>query len=269
MLRFLLLCLAFISGSSFSTQLIPVEEHRYELEIKKLKQSINEISVDDSLDKARLALVEQEAFNYGIENAVYLETKRINEKLELHSNLLNRAYNFGLFILDGNVLLPSIRRSGQVTEENEGSLRKIEASYTFITNAKVVTTPPTWRDFLFRQLPLPQELSAVAQPKNKMEQTAFERGLKSGYLAGIKQANEIFSSDWSNLDEIITGMYVYRKLVASGHLSLPKSKVDLSVRNLSGDGKTLYLNERIMSVTQPASFKPSENWEIFLKNGAK
>ena len=184
--------------------------------------------------------------------------------------MLYQAFDFTKFIVNGNILLPTVQITKSIVDqENVQSMRAVSASYTLKQTSKVVLTPPTWRDYLVRLYPKPAEVSEVLTPRNSIEKEAFDHEFKKGWSVGVRQAERIFDADYTRLENDIVGHYDFRILASQGVLSLPSTSQSLYPTYLTEDGKTLYINDKILGIDTDAKFTDANHWTPYFRQGGK
>jgi defect-in-organelle-trafficking protein DotC len=177
------------------------------------------------------------------------------------------VFDFNQLLLKHNVLPPVISESaGNLNLANSDTIRMTDKSFRIIMPARFVTTPPTWRNYLWLSFDKPDSPDTTLLPKNKIEAQVWDYYLKKGWEDGLQQANDIFAANLSRLKRDFTGMILYRKLLAQGIISSPTiAKADLGV---TGNANEIRINDEIMRITAHAALQPnSQQWKPVLTKG--
>jgi defect-in-organelle-trafficking protein DotC len=102
-------------------------------------------------------------------------------------------------------------------------------------------------------------------PRSVEEKKAFDAGFIRGWNAGIRQADMIYEQDRIRLQGDIEGHYRFRILAAQNIVSLPVAQSDKYSIYRSDDGRTLYVNDVIMTINSDSDFTNTELWEPFFR----
>ena len=117
-------------------------------------------------------------------------------------------------------------------------------------NARIVSTPRTWRAYLEREWGAVAQPPEVLKPRTNAEKKEWVKYLTNGWKEGTAQADEIFQADLNKLVADYTGMIRYRKLLAQGVVSAPYAlQVDHGV---TGGGDEMRVGDRAVQITGPS-----------------
>lgn len=237
-------------------------ERQIRAELEKYQVGSGYSQGEEEDQAARTEVVGQEAFDYGIELGKYVRGNEINGILNRYSTTISQIYDFNKFIVDGNILLPTVGYAERLFEQmSETKVRSVRASYTLEKAARLVAQPPTWRDYLFRQHALPPEVHPLLYPRDETEKMVFDYEFERGYRAGVTHVNLIFDSDWKRLQNDVEGHYRFRILAAQNIVSLPSASRGAYPIQRSQDRKTIYLNDVILEVNRDSEFTDTSDWE--------
>lgn len=145
--------------------------------------------------------------------------------------------------------LPAVLSNLTLTDSaaEQNALKIADRNYQIISQAHFATTPPIWQDYLHMQHEQPETPDKSLLPKDKMEKKVWDQYVQDGWLAGIEQANLIFTENLGRLKRDYTGMVLYRSLLAQNIVSKPYvAKIDLGI---TGNGSDMNVNERILRIT--------------------
>ena len=127
-------------------------------------------------------------------------------------------------------------------------------------NARIVSTPRTWRAYLERQWGDVTPPPDILLPATDEEIVIWQNYLDEGWKAGVEQADEIFQADLNKLSSDYQGMVRYRTLLAQGMVSPPYAlQVD---RGVTGGGNEMRVGDRSVAITGLPQLQPGTNgWQ--------
>jgi len=215
------------------------------------------------IPKIRLEALKEAALGYGMRSGLARRSYEINLITEQNTSMLDTIYNFTAMVLDRNVISPVLEEAGaNANLAGPDTFRVADATYRIQQQAKFITVPPTWRDYLMRDFKFTAEPPPrVLLPKNDAEKLVWQEMLGDGWKAGVEQANQIFQRSLSRLERDYKGMILYKSLLARGMISKPYvAEAELGI---TGDGNAININDRILRITakpqletNPAIWKP-------------
>ncbi|CZR25591.1 Uncharacterised protein [Legionella pneumophila] len=127
------------------------------------------------------------------------------------------------------------------------SIRVSDRTYKVAKQAHFITTPPTWRQYLWMDYVKPEAPNVTLLPKTKAEKEIWCIYTERGWKNGIDQANTILEENIARIKEDFGGMILYRKLLAMNMVSPPYvSHTDLGV---TGDGSEIHIDDRVLRIT--------------------
>jgi defect in organelle trafficking protein DotC len=251
----------------------PVEDPKLPKRLKELhtiSDAVDYKKGEQGIKQIRLQTLKQAAFSWGVQEGLYWRYQNIVASLDSQSLELHTVFSFNKFLVDGKMLMPSIIEADKVFEQTtESTVRTVNVSYTLDKPARLVPHPPTWREYLVRNIDKPQKPHDVIFPRTNEEKMAWVEALNKGWKEGCDQADDIFEIDLRRIQKDIEGMYRFRKLLAMGIVTMPRiSSSSYSVIKLD-DGKTLNINDVVYSITMQSNFTETDKWEPFfrLNNG--
>jgi defect-in-organelle-trafficking protein DotC len=220
-----------------------------------------------AINPVRLQALRETATTLGARGALAWRSEHINAALTEEASNLDHVFDFNQLLLKHNVLPPVIAESrADLNLANNDTIRTADKSYQIVSPARFVTTPPTWRNYLWLSFDKPDSPDTTLLPKDKIEAQVWDFYLKKGWQDGLQQANDIFVANLSRLKRDFTGMILYRKLLAQGMISSPiVAKADLGV---TGNANEIRVNDEIMRITAHAALQPnSRRWKPVLTDG--
>ncbi|OES23864.1 type IV secretory system conjugative DNA transfer family protein [Alteromonas macleodii] len=227
------------------------------------ESGINNPKRDDSKvgEDARIKKVGEAAFKWGIKEGQYHYQIQYSKELEKYDSKLSQFANFSQFIVDGRLLLPKVSLAERLFEKVANTkVREVGFSITIEQPAKLVSAPPTWRDYLNFHIDKPLKPSAVFLPRSPQEDLVFNYEFKRGWELGRSQAEVILEEGFSRLIVDLENHYNFIESEISNVLRMPTIRTTEMGVVVSADGRTLYGDDVIFTIDQKTTFKSLENW---------
>lgn len=203
----------------------------------------------------RTRMVRDAAMSAAMRAGLARQSQVINQMLDENGRYLDDVYDFGGIMLSHNVVPPVVRRIERVTEQEADVLRYTALRFRITKQAAFSTRAPTWRTYL--TVPVWDDLGSTHQsllPQNSEEEAAAKQGLREGWAAGEKQANDMFMRGLVRLQNDYLGMLNYHALLKSGMVTLPRVlRKDVPV---VGDASTMALDQSTYQIESKPSFNP-------------
>ncbi len=201
------------------------------------------------------------ALSMGARAGLACRANQINAILLQQEPLLYRVFNFNAIMLDKSVL-PPVLIEGRNTLNLAGPevIRISDRTYSILAQARFVTAPPSWRDYLWMNFCPPETPDRSLLPKSQAERLLWKKYVEEGWQAGFKQGDTIFRENIGRLKRDFEGMLRYRTLLAQNMVSPPfVAAMDLGV---TGGGADMTINDRILRITAlPALQSDSQSWK--------
>lgn len=200
------------------------------------------------LTDIRYAAIKETALGLGARAALAWRSQQIDAVLTEDATVLNKAYNFYGLMLPHNILPPVLQEARDTLNlASPNTLRLAAQVYKIKSQARFVTAPPTWRDYLWMDYPVPERPNNTLLPENRVEQGVWNQYVAEGWNNGIVQANNIFSANLANLNQDYKGMVIYLRLYQENMVSAPfVAKTDLGI---TGNGSQMSINDRVLRIT--------------------
>jgi defect in organelle trafficking protein DotC len=214
----------------------------------------------------RLLAVQETAMSTGAQGGLAWRSKQINADLQAQAGVLDQAFNFNQMMLPHNVLPPVLTQGDNTLNlADNNTIRIADRTYKIEAQAKFVTVPPTWRDYLWLSYKKPDVPPASLLPQNAKEKEIWQQYSALGWKNGIYQADSIYSANLSRLKRDFMGMVRYRVLLAQNMVTPPYvSSADLGV---TGGGSDLTINDRVLRITALPSLQANpKRWNPVLQN---
>jgi len=212
---------------------------------------------------ARLMLVSDAALTLGVHGGYRERAMELHRLIEDSASTLDAVYGFGALIERGRLLVPSVEFSERASEvERDGSqLRETARVLRVREPARLVTAPPTWRDYFhFRNLDLEVELpDDTLLPQSSDERTVWETNIALGWLTGREQAEGVFAADLETLTQSYIGRLRYRMLVAQQILA--PAEIGHTDFGVVQEADVLRIEDQLFAVKEAARFLPASGWK--------
>ncbi len=212
------------------------------------------------LGKIREMAVRETALSLGAQSGLSWRAKQIDEQLIKQTQSLDAIYDFNSLTLEHNIL-PPVLLEGRNTLNlaDTQNIRISDRTYKVSKQARFITTPPNWRQYLWMDYKKPDYPSTTLLPNTKEERAIWCFYTAKGWNNGVDQANTILEESIARIKEDFSGMILYRKLLAMNMVSPPfVSHTDLGV---TGDGGEIHIDDRVLRITAlPALNINSSEW---------
>lgn len=211
--------------------------------------------------KIRQMALKETALSLGAQAGLAWRAKQIDEDLVKQSRNLDAIYDFNSLILEHNIL-PPVLLEGRNTLNlaDTQTIRISDRTYKVAKQARFITTPPNWRQYLWLDYQKPDYPHITLLPKTKAERTVWCIYTEKGWKNGVDQGNIILEENIARIKEDFAGMILYRKLLAMNMVSPPYvSNTDLGV---TGDASEIHIDDRVLRITAlPALNINSSEWK--------
>lgn len=213
-------------------------------------------------NKIRNKSIQDTAISYAAQSALAWQSNRINTQLMERKNLLDRIYNFNSLILPHNVLPPVLREAkSSLNLSDSKTIRAADRTIEIVHEARFVTSPPTWREYLIMSFEPPEAPADAMLPQSIEEREIWDKNIAIGWAKGYKQANAILREDLGKLAQDYAGMAFFKKLYLQNMVTAPH--VATANLGITGDNKKLSINDRITRITSDAELMTyrSNSWK--------
>lgn len=214
----------------------------------------------DKISEIKYNALRETASELGARGALAWRSLQINRSLTMQQEYLDHAFDFNQLLLPHNVLPPVLAEAdNSIVQPDQVTIRLESKTYTLLSNARFVTTPPTWRTYLWMNYPKPDLPDHTLLPTTQAEAVVWNFYIKQGWKAGLIQANAIFSINLNRLKRDYQGIILYRKLYAENMVSAPfVASTDLGV---TGDASQININDRVLRITALSQMQTnSKTW---------
>ncbi|KTC95022.1 defect in organelle trafficking lipoprotein DotC [Legionella feeleii] len=219
--------------------------------LKGLKAMVNtkrSKATKQTVNKMREMALKETALSVGAQSGLAWRARVIDDQLTKQARHLDTVYDFNSLILEHNIL-PPVLLEGRNTLNlaDTQTIRISDRTYKVAKQAQFVTTPPTWRQYLWMDYKVPERPDISLLPKTKVEKQLWCYYVEKGWQNGIEQASTILEESIARIKEDYIGMILYRKLLAMNMVSPPfVSHTDLGV---TGDSSEIHIDDRVLRIT--------------------
>lgn len=217
-------------------------------------------SVEDMRTKMIAAAGRTVGFRAGVANRG-LDFKRL---LDARTDVLDQMFQFQTLLGPGGVLPPVIVEARDSEAIDPDQVRTATRIFKIARTERLVSVPPTWRDYLYTGLVLKGSIDMPqddGRPKNDAEMKVWQDSVKEGWKQGQEEAQAIFEANLNRLTRDFNGMLRYSILLKQSIIS--PTQVAESHRAVSGDTIEIKMDDRLRRITQKAELQidPSK-WRI-------
>lgn len=210
--------------------------------------------------KIREMALRETALSLGAQAGLAYRAKHIDDQLVRQTRNLDSIFDFNSLTLEHNVL-PPVLLEGRHTLNlaDTQTIRIADRTYKVAKQARFITTPPNWRQYIWLDFKKPEYPHVSLLPNTPEERKIWCYYIEKGWQNGVDQANTILEENIARIKEDFTGMILYRKLLSMNMVSPPYvSHTDLGV---TGDSEEIRIDDRVLRITAlPALNVNSQEW---------
>ncbi len=233
-------------------------------------QALQQLGPDSGLpvDKTRglrYEALKEVAYTLGVQTGVRWRYQAIDEMLEANRSPLDRVFDFRPLMLHDGRVVPAVVSSteGAYRIVSATEAHQTEATYTIEAEARLVTRPPDWRDYLMQSYPTFTRPDAAMLPKDATERKVWASAVAAGWQEGVAQAERLFDSHLARLRRDYLGMTRCKLLALQGVVDIPllaENRLGVTV-----SGRMLSVGERVFRIPSVTDFQPVGNWKPILQ----
>ncbi|MFL9611126.1 type IV secretory system conjugative DNA transfer family protein [Methylobacillus sp. Pita2] len=206
----------------------------------------------------RLDALREIAIGIGARGGLNKRNGEIKDRLETHSKHMDRVFDFRPLLISAPAgisqttqyyILPPVITEGRNALKTVDALEIHAADKVFKieAQAKFVTNPPTWKEYLSQPTQPVETPDATLLPRDSNERAAWKRWVEEGWKIGYQQADAIFDLNMSRLERDYQGMLRYKTLLKQNIVSKPfVAEARLGV---VGGGDDLEIDSRQLRIT--------------------
>ena len=218
---------------------------------------------DELTNELRGSAVYETAYGLAAQTALAWRYEQLLKFTKSQEGTLDKIANFSPFVVDQHMLLPSITevRDRFELSQDDTKLRTVEIQYRVDEPPRAISTPPTWRDYLWREYRYPEPPHPKLLPRTDGEVEAWKEAANEGWKAGLEQAHFSWTNNLNELVQDIRGRITYRILENRGIVDRPQMVGSVPEMTTSENGKTINAGDTVYSVAVPMTFKSQNHWD--------
>lgn len=216
------------------------------------------------LSHLRSKSLHDSAMSIGAQGGLAWASKQINSSFEKDHLYLDSIFNFNAMLLSHAVLPPVLEQGdNSLNLDDPTTIRVADRTYKIIAQARFVTTPPNWREYLQMNYSKPELPDKTLLPKTADEQKIWKEGIAAGWQKGIEQSHTIFQQNLARLKRDYNGMLLYRKLLQKKMISAPfVARTELGI---TGNGSDMRVNDQVLRIVElPKLQTDSKEWHAIV-----
>lgn len=233
--------------------------------LKQLEDMSQVAPSESDISPVRAAMLQDAALSIGAKGGLAARSAVLLEDLEHRAYKLDQQYRFAAYVTRNGMLPPVITEARDAVQASDDQVRVADRIYKIVVKARPVTSPPTWREYLFVGLRVSKTIVppvAAALPKNSAERAFWKARVAEGWSHGQKLADEILERNLARLDRDFLGIMRYSYLLNNGMVTEPEVAIAPGV--VSGNRNELRVGDtltRVMDaggfVTDPKKWQPT------------
>ena len=181
--------------------------------------------------------------------------REIAALLERRAKDLSAIFDFRALLLDrgGFLVMPPVlaetRDAVRIEPGRAASARRV---FRITAGERIVSAPPTWRDWLERNWEAARPPASVLFPRNAEERKRWDGWLEEGWAQGTRLADDIHASDLERLTAAFEGVVGWHRLHQAAMVSAPGTRTEMTA--VSGHERLLRIAETVLRLDEPAAF---------------
>ena len=265
--------------ASFGFSSAQATEHRYYdqgslslTEVQKAR-AITRRNGKPIVNEIRAEALKETALMYGSRAGLYARMRVINGILDRRAVAFDQVFPFAQLMLAQNVCPPVVQvgyDNVRVPDGDRQTMRLADAIYDIVSNPQFAQTPPDWRTYLYLSAdkPEPPDESLLPDAGKPAEVALWQDYVERGWRAGVEQADRTFEVKLNQLVRDLTGMALYRELLAKEMISPPR--VSEEFLGVTGSRKRMSVNDRILTIQALPSFvHKNQKWKPYVNKASK
>jgi len=209
-------------------------------------------------DVARFAMVRDAALAFGVQGGYRERSLEIAARIEARAAQLDRIFPFAPLVERGRLLMPAVRFTQDEQVLHAGTLRETGRVLRVVEPARIVTMPPTWRDWLL--LPTPEVVPPddVLLPTNGEERAVWRAAITEAWRIGRLQADAVVTTQIELLQAAYLDRLRYKELLAQKMIQPPRlGQTDLGIVRADD---VLRIRDTLYQVSASARFEEPSQW---------
>lgn len=219
-------------------------------------------SADADLDADEKLTVDQRAVyelgvRLGATNGYKQEVEKLYGQINIYGDYFEQTFSFNNLVLSEGLLPPVIVSTEKTVSYRQNERQMSAKVFRTVQDAMLITSNPTWRDYLNLQAPDPEKPSSRLKKLIESQPELWRRGIRDGWLEGVKTGREAMDVAIHELQRDFMGMQLFRMLWLAGMVEPPKivTKTD-HVQGGGVNNKEMQVGVKRTVITQPAYMVP-------------
>lgn len=211
--------------------------------------------------------IREAAFVLGAQEGVQWRYAEIITILKDREAQMDSVFDFGALMLNGGRVLPPVIVSAEqaLRVESPVEASSADATYSILSPARIVSAPPNWRGYLFRENPPLETVHPAVLPWDSDEREIWRAAVLEGWKRGLRHADRVFETGLNRLTRDYRGMLRFKLLAEQGMVSVPElHEGRLGIR--VGEN-LLEVDQRVFRLNGQGRFLPVEDWRPVVGKG--
>ncbi len=220
-------------------------------------------SAKQAVSPIRASAIETAAKTYSVQAGLASRSWYINQSLYQRAAKYDLVFNFSAVMLEPGFIPPVIEEGRDAYNQPSATVvRAADRLYRIEFPARLVSSAPTWRDYLPLAVVRPSLPDAAYLPHTPAERAVWDAAAAQGWKQGVVLADQTFEGNLARLSRDFTGMLRYKALYQQGVVAKPiLAKSNLGV---TGGGDEMAINDRVYEVTRSAALDPDRSRWLYL-----
>lgn len=212
--------------------------------------------VKPETSELRPQVLAQHARGEGIRQGFLDENARLVAALDGEATRLDARYDFRRMMIGANLVPPVIGELKDVKQLGSSRLLYLTlGAYQIVVQARLVLSPPDWRDYLDLAPSDHRAIQPALKPDGGDEQKIYDASYAEGVAVGVGEARASFEEDLDRLERDYVGMQLYHHLAAQGALSVPTLARSRQAVRVAADGRRAFVGEQIVTLEVSPRFR--------------
>ena len=211
----------------------------------------------------RVNALKDAAETMGFQSGARWRYQQIDAQLETIAGQLDTLYDFKPLMMHGGRVRPPVFAEANNTETLRSETESTASDTTFeiVEDAKVVVSPPSWRDYLMQDYTVNNEINPVMRPKDGEEKDKWAADARKGWSDGVDHADNMYHENLNRLVRTFRGMVRYHRLAEQKVVDVPGyAEGNLGV---TVNGRRLDVNQRLFQISAPVKFNQDQgDWRM-------
>ncbi len=238
----------------------------------ELKQNFLDESIGESTNvvNLRLKAMKDAAVMVGAQHGYISQMNKRKREIMQNESELDSLFDFGMIMrlsggaLDEMYLLPPVIQEAKnviAVSDDANELRISDTYINILSPARLVLTPPDWRQYLIYDQKIETSNPPDALlPKTKEERALWSQWVEDGWTAGEIQGEREMVYRERKLGRDFNGMLVYLRYTMSNGITKPI--VVSTFEDVVGGGNEMRIGEKVIRIATPGLLNSNaESWK--------